>query len=111
MSSSSGSFAGKTRPCPHCKSQILESAAICPECHHFLRSDAIRPVQEPSVMYRPFKVEGTIQHPALSQPSEYSVVLTVHNDRGEELSRRVMAVGAIHPSETQKFTVWVEVYV
>ena len=62
-------------------------------------------------MYQPLKVEGTIQHPALGKPSEYSVILTIHNDRGEELSRRVMAVGAIHPSETQKFTVCVEVYV
>jgi hypothetical protein len=113
MSSSSGSFTGKTRPCPHCKSRILESAAICPECHHFLRSDAIHQAQPqaPSVIYQPLKVEGTIQHLALSKPSEYSVILTVHNDRGEELSRRVMAVGAIHPSETQTFTVWVEVYV
>ena len=111
MSNPLGFFAGKTRPCPHCKSRILESAAICPECHHFLRSDAVHASQPPSVMYQPLKVEGSIQLPALIKPAEYSVILTVQNESGEELSRRVMAVGAIHPSETQKFTVWVEVYV
>ncbi len=62
-------------------------------------------------MYQPLKVEGSIQHPALSKPAEYSVILTVQNESGEELSRRVMAVGAINPSETQKITVWVEVYI
>ncbi|NIO06493.1 MAG: hypothetical protein GTO40_00360 [Deltaproteobacteria bacterium] len=106
-----GSPLGKTRTCPHCRGRILESASICPECHHFLRSDAVHPPEPPSVMYQPLKVEGSIQHPALSKPSEYSVILTVHDENGEELSRRVMAVGAIHPAETKKFTFWVEVYV
>jgi len=30
---------GKTRVCPHCKTVILESAAVCPGCQHHLRFD------------------------------------------------------------------------
>ncbi|HEX9880757.1 MAG TPA: hypothetical protein VGB25_11225 [Candidatus Binatia bacterium] len=110
MSSASDSSPGKTRSCPHCKSTILESAAACPQCQHYIRSDAIGLGPQPTYVYQPLRVEGTVQHPALNRPSEYSVILTVHDENGAEISRRVMAVGAIAPSNTQKFTVWVEVY-
>ena len=30
---------GRTRTCPHCKATILESASVCPACHHHLRFD------------------------------------------------------------------------
>ena len=110
MSDRSDPLIGKTRHCPHCKSKILDSAAVCPQCQHFIRADAINPGQQPSAVCQPLRVEGTVQPRSVNKPTEYSVILTVHNDRGEELSRRVMAVGAINPTEVQKFTVWVEVY-
>lgn len=107
----SGNFAaGETRTCPHCKSKILKSAAVCPGCHHFLRFDALQSGQPIVPFSRPLFVEGTIHQPALESAWEYSVVVAVHDDRGEEVSRHVVALGALSPEETRTFQVWVEVY-
>lgn len=107
----SGSFsAGGTRTCPHCKSTILKSAAVCPACHHFLRFEAVRSGQQSLPVSRPLFVEGAIRQPALESACEYSVVVAVHDDRGEEVSRHVVALGVLSPAETRTFKVWVEVY-
>ena len=99
---------GKTRVCPHCKSTILESSSVCPACQHHLRFDPRSgPVEWTSVY--PLRVEGKIRHPAHAQPWEYSIVLTIRDDRGEELARQVLGVGAIKPSEERSFELSVEV--
>ncbi len=103
-------IAGKTRSCPHCKATILDSASICPACQHHLRFDpgAERRAEPSSV---PLKVEGKIRHPqAAGSPWEYSVVLAIRNDRGEEVTRKVVGVGALQPSEECTFTLSVEVF-
>lgn len=100
---------GKTRACPHCKSTILESAAICPGCQHHLKfgsAAAARPV----LAMQPLRFEGTIVHPPSGDPWEYSVVLSIRNGRGEEVKRQVVGVGALLPSESRAFTLAVEVY-
>jgi hypothetical protein len=101
--------AGKTRTCPHCKATILDSASICPACQHHLRFGigAEQRAQPDSV---PLLVEGTIHHPAGGMPCEYSVVLAIRNDRGEEIARKVVGVGALQPAEACTFTVSVEVF-
>jgi hypothetical protein len=107
----SGNFAaGETRTCPHCKSTILKSAAVCPACHHFLRFEALKSGQQSFPVSRPLFVEGTIRQPTLEGACEYSVIVAVHDDRGEEVSRQVVALGALSPAETRTFKVWVEVY-
>lgn len=101
--------AGATRTCPHCRAIILESASVCPACQHHLRFDpgaAERAV--PSFL--PLRVEGTIRHPAVGEPWEYSVMLSIRNDRGEEIARQVVGVGALQPSEQRTFTLAVEVF-
>jgi hypothetical protein len=101
--------AGATRTCPHCRAIILESASVCPACQHHLRFDpgaAERAV--PSFL--PLRVEGTIRHPAVGEPWEYSVMLSIKNDRGEEIARQVVGVGALQPSEQRTFTLAVEVF-
>jgi hypothetical protein len=101
--------AGATRTCPHCRAIILESASVCPACQHHLRFDpgaAERAV--PSFL--PLRVEGTIRHPPVGEPWEYSVMLSIKNDRGEEIARQVVGVGALHPSEQRTFTLAVEVF-
>jgi hypothetical protein len=98
---------GKTRSCPHCKATILESASVCPGCHHHLRFDTAQRVQP---THTPLQVEGLIRHPGTGGPWEYSFVLAVRNNRGEEIARQVVGVGALRPSEERTFTVAVEVF-
>jgi hypothetical protein len=104
--------AGATRTCPHCRTTILESAVRCPKCQHHLRFD-------PGVAARaqrtvtPLRVEGTVRHEAAvagAEAWEYSVLVTVHDERGEEVARQVMAVGALAPGAARTFALAVEVY-
>jgi len=99
---------GKTRACPHCKATILESLSICPGCLHHLRFDqeaAKRQVAATSAL----RVEGVIQHPTREEPWEYFVVIAVRNDRGEEVTRQVVGVGALQGIEKRTFSFSVEV--
>ena len=100
--------AGKTRTCPHCKATILESLSICPGCLHHLRFDqeaAKRQVAATSAL----RVEGVIRHPPLQEPWEYFVVIAIRNDRGEEVTRQVVSVGALQNTEKRTFALSVEV--
>jgi len=101
--------AGKTRTCPHCKATILESLTICPGCLHHLRFDqqaAKRQVAANSAL----RVEGVITHPSTAaEPWEYFVVIAVRNERGEEVARQVVNVGALHSAEKRTFALSVEV--
>src|ERR1700756_2927411 len=99
---------GKTRTCPHCKATILESLSICPGCLHHLRFDseaAKRQVAATSAL----RVEGLIRHPPLEGPWEYFVTIAIRNDRGEEVARQVVNVGALQGTEKRTFTLSVEV--
>jgi hypothetical protein len=101
--------AGKTRTCPHCKATILESLTICPGCLHHLRFDqeaAKRQVAAASAL----RVEGVIAHPSTAAaPWEYFVVIAVRNERGEEVIRQVVNVGALQNAEKRTFTLSVDV--
>jgi len=99
--------AGKTRTCPHCKATILESLSICPGCLHHLRFDteaAKRQVAAKSAL----RVEGVIHHPPLEEAWEYFVVISIRNDRGEEVTRQVVSVGALQAAEKRTFTLSVD---
>jgi len=102
---------GKTRICPHCKSTILESASVCPACQHHLRFDpkaiAERRMQS---AFSALRVEGAFRHPPEGEPWEYSVVVSVRNDRGEEVARRVVGVGALNANEGRTITLSVDVF-
>ncbi len=50
-----------------------------------------------------------MQHPERGGDWEYSVVLAIRNERGEEISRQVVGVGALRPAESRTFTLSVEV--
>ena len=100
--------AGATRQCPHCRETILESAAVCPACKHYLRYGAAADevLQQPAVV--PLRIEGTIRHPPDGEPWEYTVVVTITNDRGEEIARKLVGVGTLTPNEQRSFTLSVE---
>ena len=99
---------GKTRTCPHCRSQILDSASVCPKCRHHLRFG--QGAQRAQPTSTPLKVSGTIKHPSIAEAWEYSVVLSIRNERGEEITREVVGVGALQASEERTFTLSVDVY-
>lgn len=102
---------GKTRICPHCKATILESASVCPACRHHLRFDPKAIVErrmQPA--FSPLRVEGTFRHPPSGEPWEYSVVISIRNDRGEEIDRKVVGVGALQPNESRTVTLSVDVF-
>jgi hypothetical protein len=98
---------GKTRTCPHCKAVILESASVCPGCQHHLRfgSDAAQKVEVRNALH----IEGRIKHPPNEEPWEYSVVVYVRNERGEEVARHVINVGALAHTEERTISLAVDV--
>jgi hypothetical protein len=99
---------GKTRTCPHCKATILESLSICPGCMHHLRFDSEAAKRQVAAAPA-LRVEGIIRHPPLDQPQEYFVIIAIRNDRGEEITRQVVGVGALQPAEKRTFSLSVEV--
>jgi hypothetical protein len=109
MSSTRPTVPGASRVCPHCRATILESASICPACRHHLRFDpgAAERTQPSSV---PLRVEGTLRHPGHGEAWEYSMVLSIRNERGEEVTRQIVGVGALQPAEERTFTLAVEVF-
>ena len=99
---------GKTRTCPHCKATILESLSICPGCMHHLRFDSEAAKRQVAAAPA-LRVEGIIRHPPLEQPLEYFVIIAIRNDRGEEVTRQVVNVGALQAAEKRTFSLSVEV--
>ncbi|HZI84922.1 MAG TPA: hypothetical protein VFF44_13475 [Casimicrobiaceae bacterium] len=99
---------GATRECPHCRETILESAIVCPACRHYLTfSPGVDAPPEPALT--PLRIEGSIRHPADGEPWEYTVVVSIRNDRDEEIAHKLIGVGAMSPNEQRTFTLSVEV--
>ena len=98
---------GATRVCPHCKTTILESASVCPACRHHLRFDEAA-IAGTRTTISPLHVEGTISPPPGDAAWEYSMVLSIKNERGEEVTRQVIGVGALYADEQRTFSLAVE---
>ncbi len=109
--SSRAPLTGRARTCPHCKATILESASVCPACRHHLRFDpkAIAD-KRAQPAFSALRVEGQFKHPPAGAPWEYSVVVSIRNDRGEEVARKVVGVGALLPQESRTVTLSVDVF-
>ena len=101
--------AGATRVCPHCKTTILESASVCPACRGHLRYDEAA-LQREKTRISPLTVEGTLTPPAGDIAFEYSMVLSIRNDRDEEIDRKIVGVGAMRPGEQRTFALTVEIF-
>jgi hypothetical protein len=54
-------------------------------------------------------VEGTIRHPGNEPAWEYSMLVSIKNEKGEEVARQMIGVGTLNPSEIRTFTLSVEV--
>jgi len=99
---------GATRVCPHCRAVILQSTSVCPSCRKHVRFGTGEAETAPA--FSPLRVEGSIRHPPHGEGWEYAVVITVKNERGEEIIRQLVAVGAIAPGELRTFSFGVDVY-
>lgn len=109
MSGSRAPAAGATRTCPHCRAMILDSASICPQCQKYLRFDSNAPGRPRRTGFSALKVEGVLEPPAAGNGWEYTMLLTIRDEQGEEVARKVVGVGAIPPDGTRTFTLSVEV--
>ncbi|MGH8146509.1 MAG: hypothetical protein ACREPY_09260 [Rhodanobacteraceae bacterium] len=108
MSAPHAGAAGATRVCPHCREKILESSETCPACKHRLRFGGPASDLSAPAAVTPLRVEGSFRNPAEGGAWEYSMVLTIRNERGEEIARRLVGVGAMQPGEQRTFTLGVE---
>ena len=97
-----------TRICPHCKATILASAAVCPSCRHHLRFDPAAAAARSQHAISALRVEGTVRQPTDTEAWEYSMVLSIRNERGEEIDRKMIGVGALFADEQRTFTLQVE---
>lgn len=107
MSSLAPGTAGATRQCPHCRETILQSAAVCPNCRHYLRFEPTAPAAHAPAL-TPLCIEGSIRHPPGGDPWEYTVVVSIRNERNQEIARKLIGVGAMQPNEQCTFTLTVE---
>ena len=108
MSAARPHIAGATRSCPHCRETILESAGVCPACGHYLRYEGRANAAAPEPALTPLRIEGSIRHPPDGEPWEYTVVVVIRNDRGQEIARKLIGVGSMSPNEQRTFTLLVE---
>jgi hypothetical protein len=103
---------GATRACPHCKETILESASVCPACKHHVRfagTGGAAPGAEAEAALTALKIEGSIRQPADVAAWEYSVVVSIKNEQGKEIARKLIGVGAMAPDELRTFNLSVEI--
>src|ERR1700685_3922774 len=110
MCSACSATPGKSRLFPHCKGTFLDSASACPRSRHHLRFDSVDAARRALPSSSPQRVEGTIRHPAEGPAWEYSVVLVIRDNAGVEVTRQVVGVGALQPSEQRSFSLSVEVF-
>ncbi|HEX4023117.1 MAG TPA: hypothetical protein VHX52_00190 [Steroidobacteraceae bacterium] len=99
---------GATRVCPHCKAIVLESAAVCPGCRHHLRFNSVGKRSGEADAYCALSIDGTIAHRQTGEPCEYCIVLDITNERGEQLVRQVVGVGALQPGELRRLNLSVD---
>ncbi len=108
MSTTRSVSPGKSRKCPHCRSEILESASICPVCRHHLKHGLA--AEQAGERFSALHVEGTIRHPAGNTAWEYSVVITIRNQKGEEVARQMVGIGSMSGNDLRTFDLSVDVF-
>lgn len=102
--------AGATRLCPHCRAVILQSASTCPACKKHLKFEP-GAASTPAPSFSALSLEGAVKHPDVGEAWEYSVLVSIKNEKGEEINRQVVGVGALQPGERRSFSFAVEVFV
>ena len=81
---------------------------MCPACRHRLRFEpgtSTKTVASQTALH----VEGTLQQPQAGAAREYSMILTIRDRRGEEITRQVVGVGALAAGDLRTFSLDVEI--
>ena len=81
---------------------------MCPACKHHVRFDTSASAAAASETVTPLTIEGNFRNPSGDAAWEYSVVIAIRNDKGEEIARRLIGVGALKPDELRSFSLSVE---
>ena len=58
--------------------------------------------------HTPLSIEGSFRNPADDLDWEYSLVVTIKNEQGKEIARKLIGVGALNPNEKRTFSLSVE---
>ena len=95
-----------TRNCPHCKATILASAVVCPGCRGHLRFDQ---KGGPPATKSAWQVEGTLKADGSKDALEYCILVSVRDERNQEVARHVVNVGSLQGLEQRTFTLSIEV--
>ncbi len=80
---------------------------MCPSCRKHLR---FTPGAEAQPTFSPLRVDGSVRHPNVGEAWEYSVTISIKNDKGEEVGRQVVGVGALQPGDGRTFSFSVDVF-
>jgi hypothetical protein len=71
-------------------------------------STSAAPTATPS--FSALRIEGAVKHPMAGESWEYAIVVSVKNERGEEITRQIVGVGALAPGEGRTFSFSVDVF-
>jgi hypothetical protein len=77
---------------------------VCPGCRGHLRLDKAGAV----VMKPTWLLEGSFTAERPNEQMEYSMVISIRNERNEEIARQVVNVGAVQGMEKRTFTLSIE---
>ena len=58
--------------------------------------------------HTPLHIEGSFRNPVSDLDWEYSLVVTIKNEQGKEIARKLIGVGALNPNEQRTFSLSVE---
>ena len=60
------------------------------------------------VMKPTWQIEGSFGAEPPNDPMEYSMIISVRDERNEEVARHVVNVGSVHGNERRTFTLSIE---
>src|SRR5262249_56877783 len=87
-----------------------QSASSCPACKKHLKFEP-GAAANPAPSFSALALEGAVKHPNVGQAWESSVLVSIKNEKGEEVARQVVNVGALEPGEQRSFAFSVDVFV
>jgi hypothetical protein len=73
-----------------------------------VRFDTNAQASVPEGTLSPLTIEGNFRNPSGDAAWEYSVVIAIRNEKGEEIARKLIGVGALKPDDLRSFNLSIE---